>query len=326
MTNNSNNRSMEDLKQDDYMLILYSFLYDLPENEWNEFVHGLTFENRFYSSHKIIDVISRNSENQTRIIEKGKELYRSRIYHQDPFRVFLSNCFDRIDINDKFLTEGEDILCNYYNTQMAVALMAIENKTLKGKEILDNYEAWKRKRFKGYSAKDSGAPPSSRATSGRINPDKISYLYLAEEPETSVYEVRPMIGQYVSVAKFKVMEPIKVYDMCWEDNSYQEDKNENWDIALCEVIQKHFSELNEGDPFKYLPTQYLGEMIKRMGFDGLRFKSSLKQDGINVVLFDDRKCKAVRSDIVQIGGINLEFKNPDIYAFDSVISDIKNRA
>lgn len=62
---------------------------------------------------------------------------------------------------------------------------------------------------------------------------------------------------------------------------------------------------NSGDTFRYMPTQYLGEIIKQMGFDGLRFNSSLKKGGVNIVLFDDKKCKAIRSDIIKVGNIEL---------------------
>ena len=41
-----------------------------------------------------------------------------------------------------------------------------------------------------------------------------------------------------------------------------------------------------------------------MGFDGLRFKSAVKNGGINIVLFDDMKCKAIRSDLIKVSDIN----------------------
>lgn len=40
-----------------------------------------------------------------------------------------------------------------------------------------------------------------------------------------------------------------------------------------------------------MPTQYLTETIKNMGFDGIRFKSALNSNGINIVLFSEEYCK-----------------------------------
>ena len=68
----------------------------------------------------------------------------------------------------------------------------------------------------------------------------------------------------------------------------------------------------------YLPTQYLGEIIKQMGFDGIRFKSSLKRGGINLVLFDDKRCKAVRSDMVKVNDIEVRFDTPEIYQLEKI--------
>lgn len=68
-----------------------------------------------------------------------------------------------------------------------------------------------------------------------------------------------------------------------------------------------------GDASQYFPTQYLAEEIKKMGFDGLRFNSSLHSGGVNVVLFNPEDCKAVSSDLVEVKGINIDFEQPLIY-------------
>ena len=145
---------------------------------------------------------------------------------------------------------------------------------------------------------------------------------MAEDPETAIYEVRPTIGQYVSVASFRTVDKVKIYDLAQEIKP-QEGENTEYDYSLFNVIQQRFSEPNTGDAFRYLPTQYLGELIKQMGFDGLRFKSSLKNGGINVVLFDDKKCKAYRSDMIKVGDIELKFENPEIYQLEELLKTDK---
>ena len=52
---------------------------------------------------------------------------------------------------------------------------------------------------------------------------------------------------------------------------------------------------------------------KKMGFDGLRFNSSLHKNGINIVIFNPELCKAISSDLVEIKSINLELDQPSIY-------------
>ena len=311
----------EDLTQEEWLLILLSLITDLPEKEWDEFVHDLVYKNRFSSSHKVVDVVKSFSGKCTSTIKKGKVFYRARIYHQDPLRLFLSDVFKNPDVK-KTSSDGDNTN-EYYNMQLVSVLMALDKTTSSSKRIIEIYDKWKRKRFKGYNSSGSGAPPSDCASLGRLNPERIRYLYLAEDPHTAVYEVRPTIGQYVSVATFKTTDEIKIYDFA-EDMNHLEGEPPEYDYALFSVIQQRFSEPNAGDCFKYLPTQYIGEIIKQMGFDGLRFKSSLKNGGINVVLFDDKKCKAVSSDITRVSEIELKYDKPEIYQLEEYMKTNKN--
>ena len=305
----------EEMTQDQWLLLLYSFLNDFPEKEWNDFSNDLIYKNRFSSLHKVVDVIKVYAESSTTVIKKDHVFYRARVYHKDPLKEFLSYVF-KDNAEEKNSKDGN--LHDYYNMQLAAIMMAVEKGSLRGKEIIDAYNKWQRKLFKGYSASESGAPPADKGTAGRINPERIRYLYLAEDPETAVYEVRPTIGQYVSVATFKIKDKLKVYNFA-KDIKPQEEKNSGLDSFLFGMIQKKFSEPNSGDAFKYLPTQYLGEVIKQLGFDGIRFKSSLKNGGINVVLFDDKKCKSIRSDIIKVGDIELKIDNPEIYQLEGLL-------
>ena len=88
---------------------------------------------------------------------------------------------------------------------------------------------------------------------------------------------------------------------------------DNQRSSLYDVIGKMFSKPLNGDAQHYLPTQFLAEEIKRMGFDGLRFNSSLHKDGINVVLFDPDTCKAVSSELRMVNGIKLDISDHPIY-------------
>ena len=65
-------------------------------------------------------------------------------------------------------------------------------------------------------------------------------------------------------------------------------KNDIKNPLLFSYIANRFSVPNHGDSLHYLPTQFLSETIKQMGFEGIRFRSALRQGGINVVLFSDQ--------------------------------------
>lgn len=82
---------------------------------------------------------------------------------------------------------------------------------------------------------------------------------------------------------------------------------------LYNTIGAMFSRPYNGDASKYLSTQYIAEEIKNMGFDGLRFRSSLNKNGYNIVLFNPDDCVAVSSDLVEVKGIDLKLDEPMIY-------------
>ena len=314
---NSIDTDMEDMPQEFWELILFSFLADMPTNEWNEFSNDLIYKNRFSSSHKMVDVIDRCADKCKHTIEKETVLYRARIYDKDPLQEFLHDYFKQLgEKKGKLQPDMISTLDKCQGMQIAAFMTLMDKETDNGKEVREYYKKWKRKRFKGYNSEGSGIPPADKTSPGRINPEKISYLYLSEDPNTAAYEVRPTISQYISVAKFKITEDIVVFDMTGDTNAEIEN-NVNNDNMQFDVIKRRFSEPNSGNPFKYLPTQYLSEKIKGMGFDGIRFRSSLKNDGINVVLFDNKKCKAVSSDIIRVEGIQMQFVEPDIYCLDN---------
>ena len=300
----------KELTEEECLLMLWSFITDIPENEWNEFAHDIIYKNRFSSSHKVIDVIKSFSQRCTTTIKKGQKLYRARIYCQDPLREFL---FDIYKNTKREKSSDIDVgFSKYYNMLLYAVAMIVEKGGSQANELIAAYDKWQRKRFKGYNASDSGAPPINKGSAGRINPERIRYLYLAEDPRTAVYEVRPTIDQHVSVATFKTKDEIKLYDFTQDIEPQNEDHFDN-NYTLFKVIQQRFSQPNTGGAIQYIPTQYLGELIKQMGFDGLRYKSSLNKSGINIVLFDEKKCKAIRSDIIRVDDIELKCNMSEIY-------------
>ena len=95
---------------------------------------------------------------------------------------------------------------------------------------------------------------------------------------------------------------------------------------LYNTIGEMFSKPYNGDPTKYLATQYVAEEIKSMGFDGLRFRSSLHKKGVNIVLFNPDDCNAISSDLIEVKEIDLITDEPMIYKVGTpkIKKDIKD--
>lgn len=140
----------------------------------------------------------------------------------------------------------------------------------------------KKKRYWGYDAKGSDAPPKGKAGSGRANPPGISYLYVSDNIDAAIMEVRPRLEQDVSVATIRLEKDMRIFDLC----------DINWALSNAELnkylmlLSKTFSIPASGNEDDYYPMQYLCEYIKQMHFDGIRFSSSLMPAAKNLVLFN----------------------------------------
>ncbi|MDD4590670.1 MAG: RES family NAD+ phosphorylase [Parabacteroides sp.] len=58
----------------------------------------------------------------------------------------------------------------------------------------------------------------------------------------------------------------------------------------------------------YIPTQYIAEYIKKLGFQAIKFNSSLDSSGRNVTIFTPEKCEAVSSNLYSIEDICFDTK------------------
>lgn len=166
-------------------------------------------------------------------------------------------------------------------------------------------ETWYRARITtsdaGYTIDEMGAPPRNLASHGRANPSGIPYLYLGSAPDTAIAEVRPHTGETASVAQFTLQGPITAVDLrnprelvspfLLEDAS--EVGRMRADVPFLERLGNELTRpvLPRSAAIDYLPSQYLCEFIKKIGYDGVIYRSSVS-DGINLALFDPVKAAA----------------------------------
>lgn len=145
---------------------------------------------------------------------------------------------------------------------------------------------------------EMGTPPARKATHGRANPAGIPYLYLGSLPETAAAEVRPHTGEVACVADFTVMPPLNAVDLrnprglvspflLAEARAIGQLRA---DIAFLERLGEELTRpvLPSGAAIDYIPSQYLCEFIKKVGYDGVVYRSSVSE-GINLALFDAAK-------------------------------------
>lgn len=140
-----------------------------------------------------------------------------------------------------------------------------------------------------------GAPPKRIAGHGRANPAGIPYLYLGSEAETAVAEVRPHTGEKACVATFTIPTGLKIVDLREPRKLVSpfvlSDEDEigslRSDIPFLERVGDELTRpiVPTGASIDYVPSQYLCEFIKKCGYAGVLYRSSVST-GINLALFD----------------------------------------
>ncbi|MDD2702843.1 MAG: RES family NAD+ phosphorylase [Candidatus Omnitrophica bacterium] len=179
-----------------------------------------------------------------------------------------------------------------------------------------------------FSGEDMGIPPFSKKAVGRANPHGIKCLYLATDEQTAVAEVRPYKGGFVSIVCFSVKESMDLIDFSSPGfkgfffsagGAFALGRMEGVDQGAIEkvilgLINYDFSKpvRHEDQVIDYIPTQILAEHIKRDGFKGIIYNSSLSwSNGDNVALFDDCWVEQdlTSAKLVEIEKITMEIKD-----------------
>lgn len=307
--------------------------YYYPEYSYNGHCGGTDFpEELLISENPIIkhpniiwnNVTNENKENfrfimQDTIGRKGDDnysypLYKPKIYDRR-YDIYYTSISEDKTQWDEILNEMQNInysdLLNKYVNWANKNIFAHNTMTLN-----KSSDKWFRARIgyeektfknefnhkytikKHWTPKNLKAPPCMKATSGRCNREGISYLYLASDANTAISEVRPEPGNYVSVGEFKIIETIKVVNLCYTHlNTLSKSINGLNEYNLFQKIKAEFeTPLTRDISNKYLKSQFITDLIKLNNYDGLIFNSSVA-NGKNLVLFDPQKSNILNKKI-----------------------------
>nr|WP_315422984.1 RES family NAD+ phosphorylase [uncultured Pedobacter sp.] len=162
-----------------------------------------------------------------------------------------------------------------------------------------------------------GKPPLHLTTPGRANPVGIPYLYVSESEETTLYETRVALHESLTIGQFIAKETISLVSL----------RNIDW-LGPIEIMDRGFTleefircrpymiklEQELSSPVRkqdvhldYLPTQFLCEFIKSLGFDAVEYKSAMNIDGFNLAIFNDAKLECKGAKFVQVKDIKYSY-------------------
>jgi hypothetical protein len=141
--------------------------------------------------------------------------------------------------------------------------------------------------------KEIGPPPNQNVKNNRMSPAGISYTYVSENPETCIIEVRPNYGSEMLVGKFEIIKNLKLLDLTFIPNyrvksifNPEYDHDMRWATNFLEQFIDDITKpcMKDDAILDYIPTQLLAEYIRKEGYDGIKFYSSLNYN-INYTLF-----------------------------------------
>lgn len=155
-----------------------------------------------------------------------------------------------------------------------------------------------------YNPAEMKCPKPELVNGGRANPSGIPYLYLSDNPETVLYEVRASFLDELSIARFQLKEElksVKIVDFT-EDTSLFQPTKINTTIKASLLRKRISRDLSKpmrryDTEIEYIPTQFICEFINVFtGANGIRFNSSLHLSGKNIVIFDQElmQCNDVK--------------------------------
>ena len=185
------------------------------------------------------------------------------------------------------------------------------------------YRARIKKSEKRFSHKDLTSPPNSLTKAGRMNPYGISFFYGSlDDYKTTIHEVRPDIGESIAVATFQTQKQLNVLDLSQKIESRRSIFDSNYFFEHEEYFKpflQYFSDtiarpIRKSDvDLEYIPTQVFIEYIKNVNLksqyfipnedgsasdvyiDGLIYKSSVYENGVNIVLFRGSDISSTKS-------------------------------
>ena len=165
-----------------------------------------------------------------------------------------------------------------------------------------------------YLPKDMLSPPVKNTSSGRVNPVGIPLLYLSKEINTTLYEIRAALLDNISVGHFKIKQgcEINIVDFTSIQSVFN-NTDEMFSFVKKELLRRAISvDLSKplrryDSELEYIPTQFICEFIRYITkADGIQFNSSLKKDGLNIVLFNQDNIICTKVELYQINNIDIE--------------------
>lgn len=150
--------------------------------------------------------------------------------------------------------------------------------------------------YLGYSKDKCGAPPLGNSENGRCNKKGESVLYLGDTVETCLLECNACRKEIFSIGEFAPQDTLTICDL-----------EKLAKIDYCGLwISEIFSYVTQEN--EYIKSQVLTNIIKELGYDGVKYMSAKSTNGYCVAVFDPEKCECKRSYLVKPSNVVITYE------------------
>lgn len=164
---------------------------------------------------------------------------------------------------------------------------------------------------------EMGAPPPEKVKKpGRVNRRGESVLYTADQERTAVAEMRPALGNLLTIAKIEPAKTLRILDLVKPVDHLNPFTNESisyWMefhglmLAFADSLSKP---LERSDDYSdYIPCQCLSHYVRDSGFDGIRYPSAMAPEGSNVVVFDPNAATPTETKLIRVTDVNVAYED-----------------
>lgn len=326
-----------------------SFLYDTDSNsELTELFESLI---EIYTPLSLLpsNFPNENSQLLKDELKHNWNIFNKQISSAKIYQVMKSVCSELYDTNPKLFNEPI-VIKEFYNSEYMKNNSIIKDNNWErfvncikyesrfhvdciSPKIFDdffnlskiNYEAGQvfyRARIsdeKGFTSFDDiTAPKKEKMKNGRANPEGIRCLYLANDIETTIHEVRANIFDHITIGKFVLQNNITLVNFKQIGNISPFVVNDLTKYAinrpvLAKINNEIAKSVSRNDSvLTYLPTQYICDYIKSIcdndrqtnKYDGIEYSSTTCPDGYNIAIFNPDIFECVSTEIYKINSIN----------------------
>lgn len=165
---------------------------------------------------------------------------------------------------------------------------------------------------KGYRKDEMDPPPIGLISAGRANSQGIRCLYLSNDEITTIHEIRARDFDYISIGNFRAKQELQIVDLSNLDkiSPFSMDTfNAEWFSINMSILKKISGEIakplrRQDSDLDYLPSQYIADYIKSLGYDGICYRSTLNRNGVNYAVFDSKKFECIGVKLIHVDAVD----------------------